>query len=106
MSKTTETRHPQNDQRQKMLPRDWDGCQVRITWSAIGDATGRTGRVVEARHPIASRTGRAIDQSAVNTWIKLDEPIERPRGNDVTLIPVQINGACDQLEILKARGEK
>lgn len=99
MSKTTETRHPQNDERQKMLPRDWTGCQVRITWSAIGDANGRTGRVVEALHPRTSSI-------AINTWIKLDEPIERPRGNDVTLIPVQINGACDQLEILKARGEK
>jgi len=99
MSKTTETRHPQNDQRQKMLPRDWNGCQVRITWSAIGDANGCTGRVVEAQHPRTSSI-------AINTWIELDEPIERPRGNDVTLIPVQINGACDQLEILKARGEK
>ena len=107
MSKTTETHHSQNDQRQKMLPRDWHGCQVRIAWSAIGDATGRTGRVVEARHPIASRTGRAIDQTAVNAWIKLDDPIEHPRSTlIVTLIPVQINGACDQLEILKARGEK
>lgn len=102
MSKTTDT-HPQNERRQSMLPRDWHGCVVRITWSAIGDATGRTGKVVEALHPLI---GGVIDTCKVNAWILLDDPILRSRGNNITQIPVQINGACDQLEILKARGEK
>ena len=97
MSKTTS--HPQNDQRQKMLPRDWDGCQVRIIWSAIGGANGRTVKVVEALCPCTSSI-------AINAWILLDDPIVVKNSNDVTLIPVQINGACDQLEILKARGER
>ena len=103
MSKTTDAIHPQNDQRQRMLPRDWHGCVVRITWSAIGDATGRTGKVVEALHPLI---GEVIDICKVNAWILLDELILRPRGRNITQIPIQISGACDQLEILKARGEK
>lgn len=100
MKKNTTTngndRHSQNDCRNKMLARDWIGCHVRITWSAIGGVNGRTGRVTEAL-----RAKNSID---INAWIELDDPITTGSGLEVRLIPVTISGACDQLEILTPRG--